>query len=560
MEGFPMNVEEVQRRLWEQSQHHKQHRESGSPLFPVNPYENRIRNLMDLMHHPQWITQACDRVISRSRGKAAGVDKVTVVQFEKKLAIELETLRQELKRGTYRPQPLRRVMIPKANGKMRALGIPCLRDKIVQEAMRMAIEPIFEVEFHDDSYGFRPNRSTHYAIFRCQQLMQRNFTWVIEGDVKACFDEISHEAILHALREKVMDNKFLALTCLFLKTGVRIDGIVHPTEKGVPQGGVISPLLANVVLNKLDWFLHEKGTQGLAGRRALYHRQPNLRFVRYADDWCVLITRASKQYAQMLREQIRKFLADKCSLQLSEEKTNITHVRDGFDFLGFYLKVGIGQRGVSVPKIRVPQEAITNAQRRLAQAMRYRPQQESVAIRIVRGSKVVRGWAHYYKIAHNFSNVASALDNHAYWTAAKAICRKNDLTTGQCLRKHAFGNTIGVAKTCILAKFSDIKMSLDYRGPVPYIPGTDIYETDFEIEMDFCIHEATRPGSMDLKYEALIRDGYCCRKCKKIVSDVTSHADHIKSVKRFASFAQAHKLNNIQTLCFECHKAKTHAK
>ena len=126
MEGFPMNVEEVQRRLWEQSQQHKQHRESGSPLFPVNPYENRIRNLMDLMHHPQWIAQACKRVISRSRGKAAGVDKVTVVQFEKKLTTELETLRQELKCGTYRPQPLRRVMIPKANGKMRALGIPML--------------------------------------------------------------------------------------------------------------------------------------------------------------------------------------------------------------------------------------------------------------------------------------------------------------------------------------------------------------------------------------------------------------------------------------------------
>jgi group II intron reverse transcriptase/maturase len=206
-----MNVEEVQRRLWEQSQNHKKQRESGSPLFPVNPYENRIHNLMDLMHQPQWIAQACDRVIARSHGKAAGVDNVTAKKFEMKLEAELETLRQELKRGTYKPQPLRRVMIPKANGKMRALGIPCLRDKIVQEAMRMALEPIFEVEFHDSSFGFRPNRNTHHAIFRCQQLMQRGFTWIIEGDVKACFDEISHEAILHALREKVMDNKFIAL-------------------------------------------------------------------------------------------------------------------------------------------------------------------------------------------------------------------------------------------------------------------------------------------------------------------------------------------------------------
>ena len=98
-------------------------------------------------------------------------------------------------------------MIPKANGKMRALGIPCLRDKIVQEAIRMALEPIFEAEFHDNSYGFRPNRNTHHAVFRCQQLMRSGFTWVIEGDVKACFDEISHKAILGCLREKVMDNQ-----------------------------------------------------------------------------------------------------------------------------------------------------------------------------------------------------------------------------------------------------------------------------------------------------------------------------------------------------------------
>ena len=110
---------------------------------------------MDLMHQPQWIAAACDRVLKRSRGKAAGVDGVTAADFEKKRRTELETLRQELKHGTYQPQPLRRVMIPKANGKQRPLGIPCLRDKIVQEAIRMALEPIFEAEFHDSSYGFR---------------------------------------------------------------------------------------------------------------------------------------------------------------------------------------------------------------------------------------------------------------------------------------------------------------------------------------------------------------------------------------------------------------------
>ena len=183
-----MNVEEVQRRLWEQSKAHKQYRELDLQLFPINPYDMRCRNLMDLMHQPDWLRHACDRVVARSRGKAPGVDGVTVQKFCKGIESKLENLRLELRNGTYRPLPVKRVLIPKANGKMRALGIPCLRDKIVQEAMRMALEPIFEVEFHDNSYGFRPNRSAHHAVNRCQQLVRTKFTWVIEGDVKSCFD------------------------------------------------------------------------------------------------------------------------------------------------------------------------------------------------------------------------------------------------------------------------------------------------------------------------------------------------------------------------------------
>lgn len=189
-----MNVEVVQRRLWERSRQHREHRESDLPLFPVDPYDGRARNLMDLMHQPQWIAAACDRVLGRSRGKAAGVDRVTASEFQQNRRANLEELRLELKRGTYQPQPLRRVMIPKANGKQRGLGIPCIRDKIVQEVIRMALEPIYEVEFHANSYGFRPNRSTHHAVSRCQQMTQKGFTWVIEGDVKACFDEISRKA------------------------------------------------------------------------------------------------------------------------------------------------------------------------------------------------------------------------------------------------------------------------------------------------------------------------------------------------------------------------------
>jgi len=171
-----MNVEEVQRRLWEQSKAHKENREASVPFFPMNPYDKRIRNLSDLMHHPVWLEEAAKRVFRRSKGKAPGVDNVIVSEFRKRESENIENLRQELKKGTYRPQPLRRVEIPKANGKMRQLGLPCLRDKIVQEAIRMMLEPIFEVEFHNSSYGFRPHRSAHHAVFCCQQAMYHGFT------------------------------------------------------------------------------------------------------------------------------------------------------------------------------------------------------------------------------------------------------------------------------------------------------------------------------------------------------------------------------------------------
>jgi len=552
-----MNIEEVQRRLWEQSHVHKQHRESGTPLFPASPYEGRIRNLMDLMHNPTWIAAACDRVLKRSRGKASGVDGVRVCDFDKSRAHHLEQLRLELKRGTYRPLPLRRVEIPKANGKMRQLGIPCLRDKIVQEAIRMALEPIFEVEFHDNSYGFRPNRSTHHAVAKCRQAALNGYTWIIEGDVKSCFDEISHKAILRCIREKVMDNKFLNLLDRLLKAGVEVDGVVHPTTKGVPQGGVASPLLANVVLNKLDWFLHSKGFHGNASLRRWLHSQPNIRFARYADDWCVFLTRRPRQYAERLKDEIRDFLRETCGLELSAEKTRITHVRDGYDFLGFNISTGAGMSGNVVPKVKVGRKAITNVQRRLGVALRHRPTQESISIRLARASAVIRGWSNYFKIAHNYSKVVSGLDHQTLWTAVKAICRKEDISTAQCFRRYYFKPTIGVHKECLLARFLDTKATYYVPSPEPYRPGCDQpYLEDDEWEVAFVL-ERGRPGSGDLKWQALVRDGFYCRGCGVMVTSKTSHADHITPVSSFANFAMANDLDNIQTLCRYCHNLKT---
>lgn len=554
-----MNIAEVQRRLWEESQEHKANRESSRPLFPVNPYDMRLRKLMDLMHNPTWLREAAERTLTRSHGKKSGIDKVSVTEFRKNFDSNIESLRLELKHGTYRPKPVRQVLIPKTNGKMRALGIPCLRDKIVQEAIRMALEPIFEVEFHDSSYGFRPNRNAHQAVFRCQQLMRSKFTWVIEGDVKACFDEISHKSILKFVREKVMDNKFLDLIERFLKAGVSIKGMVQPTTKGVPQGGVISPLLANVVLNKLDWFLHEKGIYDTNGRdRNFRQRESNTRFVRYADDWCLFITRGSRQYAERLRGEIAVFLRQECGLELSSEKTLITHVRDGFDFLGFRLFCGIGKRGNIVPKIKVGLKGIQSFKQRIYDAIRNVPHHLSIAARIHQATLVIRGWGEYFSIAHNYSKVAGDLDNFVHIAMLKMICRKMDISTAKCYREYHANGTFHYKNEEILARLSHKTMKMDYRNPEPYIAGgLNNYESDQELEIDGRPRESKRRGSWDLKLSQLKRDQNRCRICGKEVQAQTSNLDHITPVHFFPSVEAASKEDNLQTLCLDCHKKKT---
>lgn len=266
---------------------------------------------------------------------------------------------------------------------------------------------------------------------------------------------------------------------------------------------------------------------------------------------------AASKGVVVIRNEIRDFLANECGLRLSEEKTHITHVRDGFEFLGFHLETGVGKHGNIVPKIRVSREAVQKIRDRLAAVMRYRPSQESVATRIINTNAVVRGWANYYRIAHNYTKIGRTLDHHLFWTAVKAICLKEDISAKKCLRKYRIGNTVGVHEQCTLMLFRDMTMSLDYHGPKPYEPGQALYDTDEELEADFRTTDKGRPGSADLKWTALIRDEFRCQHCGRNVTAAISHADHIEPVRRFANLAQAHSLDNIQTLCLDCHKAKS---
>jgi len=259
------------------------------------------------------------KAIKRNRG-AAGVDKQSIKMFEANRDENLNALMKELKARQFQPKPLRRSYISKGprSSKTRPLGIPVVRDRVAQEVLRRLLEPVFEPMFHDHSFGFRPERNCHMAIRTALDLHEQGDWYVLDADLRSFFDNIPHSVIMQALAAEVADGNILNTVERFLTAGVMEDGVFKPTTVGTPQGGVISPLLANIVLNYLDWQLHETG----------------FRFVRYADDFVVLCQ--SKRQAQEAWDTVTR-VTEELGIQLNTEKTHITTYGKGYEFLGFFL-------------------------------------------------------------------------------------------------------------------------------------------------------------------------------------------------------------------------------
>lgn len=258
------------------------------------------------------------KAVKKNRG-AAGIDKVSIKMYEVNLNDNLLSLMRELKKGTYQPQPLRRIHIPKGNGRTRPLGIPTVKCRIAQEVIRRLINSTFESRFHNNSYGFRNGRNCHQAVERLLQYAEQGYRYAVDIDIKGFFDNIPHELIMESISARIADGNILKTIEKFLKSGVMEEGVLKPTWKGTPQGGVISPLLSNIALNHLDWFLEEQG----------------FFFVRYADDFVILCK--TEPEAKRALEITRTFLKE-MKLEDSPEKTKIRHFSEGFDFLGFTIK------------------------------------------------------------------------------------------------------------------------------------------------------------------------------------------------------------------------------
>ena len=351
----------------------------------------KVHSMIDKVYQPTNLRMAWD-MVKANRG-SGGIDNVGIIDFDKVAEEELLKLHSDLKNDTYKPMPVRRVYISKRNkpNEKRPLGIPSIRDRICQQALKNRLEPIFEPEFNDCSYGYRPGRSAHQAMRKIYQEIMSGHEWVVDADLRDFFGSVEHEALINMIAEKVSDSRVLRLIRSMLKAGYMDQGKKYPTSQGTPQGGVVSPLFSNIYLNQFDHKMVEKGHL----------------LTRFADDWVVLC-KTRREATQALCDA--KEILESLGLTLHPEKTQITHISKGFEFLGY--KVKQAQKGLRLPlhkikkgpnKLNLYAIPTQKSLDRFVGTIRNRTKRRvplSLYQLIQSINPVIQGWGNYYRKAH----------------------------------------------------------------------------------------------------------------------------------------------------------------
>ena len=369
--------------------------------WAVADNDRRFDDLYNLVCDPAFLWVAWDRVRSNKGSRTAGVDGATARYIESERGAEafLSELRADLKDRSFRPLPVRERLIPKpGTTKKRRLGIPTVRDRVVQAALKLVLEPIFEADFDPGSYGFRPGRRAHDAIAEAHYLATHSYEWVVEGDITACFDEIDHTALMDRVRRRVGDKRVLGLVKAFLKAGV-LDSGTHwqETKTGTPQGGILSPLLANIALSVLDEHIASKWSDSEVERAKRRRRGgANYRGIRYADDFLVMVS-GTRQHAESVRNEVAEVLAV-MGLRLSPEKTLITHIDQGLDFLGWRIQrhVKKGSNGKAYVYTYPSKKAVRAIMAKVKTICRQGTNL-SLSVLLHRLNPVLRGWTTYFR-------------------------------------------------------------------------------------------------------------------------------------------------------------------
>ena len=446
----------------------------------------RFTRLYRLLRQSGLLAIARER-IRRNRGaQTPGVDGQTMADMNIEQIVRLS---EELRAGTYQPKPVRRVYIPKRNGKLRPLGICASRDKIVQAGVALILEAIYEPVFRKCSHGFRAEHSTITALRQVSSAYRSGTKWIIEGDITDCFGSIPHGVILNCLRKRIKDERFIDLIRKMLQAGVMEAGNFAPTYSGTPQGGIASPMLANIVLHELDvWLETQLGVnpakqtpdemnarsnpeymrlhyrivdvrryldgkrpipqnstpeglrQELREKLRLRSLQPRCLprkvtfYTRYADDFVVMLCDASKAEAIQLKHAIATWMQANLELSLNQEKTHVTHWKDTIRFLGYELQGRTNPNGTGWLHLGIPKEAVRNITAKVQQATRYPQAPEYDVFKNV--NAIARGWTNYYRYAHNNNVTGGKLSMVIYWRAVHYLGKRHRRSISKVMKDH----------------------------------------------------------------------------------------------------------------------------
>ncbi|MCM3130163.1 MULTISPECIES: group II intron reverse transcriptase/maturase [unclassified Paenibacillus] len=612
--------------------------------------KRRFNKLYKIVQNEEMLSYAWDCIRGNKGIKTAGVDRMNRSGFEERRDEHIASLSTQLRTGEYVPAPVRRVEIPKGNGKgKRPLGIPAIKDRLVQQAVKLILEALYDPLFSDASHGFRPRRSCQTAI---SEIVPRKFDWVIEGDIKGCFDNIKHSKLLNVLRARIADERFIQLINKFLKSGYQMgfgtDGAnpVFATKDGTPQGGIVSPILANIYLHEFDKFIapsqqnmnrekrrdskeyayfqnklrklskalsenrttykvelkenpssSEKGTivtlnsrdemiamvRQLRKERSRYTRQDSelyfasksLGYVRYADDFVILMGNYHKREAERMKETISEWFSDNLGLTLSQEKTKITHATEGFTFLGYDIiqkpsSKGHGYRN-NYALVYTPRVRIKRIRKRL-QALTELHSNNPAFDMIVAINRVVSGWSNYHLIANNWSSVANTLDKELYWMLMHWLGRKHKCSIAKVIDSYVVNkiHVYGKTRQRIRAKSGDKPVYMRYFSDYAYRTPLEVankirnaneqhgwHSKDDDKAEKGTIGRLVQGNSLGDKLEALASN----ETCTECGGDAGMQIHHKRMVKRnrrkdaLAVIAASRDLLK-QTLCQECHAKK----
>jgi RNA-directed DNA polymerase len=525
---------------------------------------HQFDHLYRLICQEEWVHKAVSLVLSNQGARTAGIDGITkkLLDAPEAYLAFIREIQQELREQRFHPAPVRRVYVPKSNGKKRPLGIATLKDRVVQMLLKMVLEPIWESDFLNCSNGFRPGRKTMDCIAALDSYInnRNKYYWVIEGDIKGAFDNVQHDILLKCLAERIADQRILRLIARFLKAGLMEDGLFQHTELGVPQGSICSPLLANVYLHQLDryWWnkygnLHRKVKE----RRRTEH-QGNCALIRYADDW-LLLTNGSKEEAYRLRDEFQAFLQNELKLELSVEKTQITHVNDGFDFLGYHVRryvSGHDRAKLLVTPSRKAQERLKAKVKEITARKRFR---DEPLLKFSALNAIVRGWMNYYRHC-NAKETAGNLDFWVnrrlfWWLRKRHRLPIRRILSRYKLRQEGKHYNCGIRKgeqTLFLYRMKDQPIT-KYRSrqhPHPYLTGawgTTLEEAETPIPDSVWLGNAENNEQWRVvKEEVMAERGAKCERCG---STVNLDLHHIKARRYGGKDVKA----NAQLLCEPCH-------